>query len=132
MSKISPKKYAVSLYEAIKAVPKEKTGAMLGNFIKLLAKNNDLSQADKIIRAYNEYANLSENVLELSIISVEKIDENLKNNIVSHLGKTFNKKIELHEKIDKSLIGGAVLKYGDTVVDGSIKKRLATLKQTLK
>ncbi|MBU0598021.1 ATP synthase F1 subunit delta [Patescibacteria group bacterium] len=132
MKKITPKKYAVSLYEILQEVQDDKVPEVLGNFVKLLVWNKDLSQADKIINVFGKYANEQENILELIITSAKKLDQDVKNNIVKQLASSLNKKIEINELVDPGLIGGAKLQYGDTIIDGSIKRRLELLGESLK
>ena len=44
--------------------------------------------------------------------------------IAAALAKRFNRKVRVHAEVDPSLIGGAVVRAGDTVIDGSLKSRL--------
>ena len=43
------------------------------------------------------------------------------------LGSRFKREVRLHESVDPTLIGGAVIHAGDLVIDGSLKGRLARL-----
>ncbi len=132
MIKITPKKYAISLYQALQQASEEKTDEVVKNFVSLIIDNKAVSQINKIIKAYRQYANEQEGVVELTIISVDALDEKLKQGIVTHLEQDLQKKIEMHEEHDPSLMGGAVIRYGDTVIDGSVKNRLVLLSKTLK
>ena len=131
MRKISAKKYAVSLYETVRGVKEDQLPIILENFIKLLIKNNDLSKANKVINAFNDYAKEKEGILDVEVKTAKPLENVDKDKIIEYLQKSFNKKIILDEKTDKKLIGGVVLSYKDTVIDGSIKKRLEILKESL-
>jgi len=132
MKKISPRKYAISLYESLKDVEKDKMPEVIKSFVALLVRNKDLKKADKIIKAFRQYLCEQENILEVSVVAAKPLDDFVKQNIVNQLKSSLNKKIELKEKQDASLIGGAVLKYGDVVVDGSVKRRIELLAESLK
>lgn len=132
MRKTTPKKYAISLYESLKDAEKDKITGILKSFIFLLVKNKQLAKADKIIEAFKRYANEQEGLLELSLFSAEKLDACLKDQIIEYLEQSLNKKIEAKDYTDKNLIGGIVLKYGDKVIDGSVKRRIELLAKTLK
>lgn len=48
--------------------------------------------------------------------------------IAASLGKTLGKEVMPHVRVDPRIIGGVVVKFGDTVMDGSVKRRLAMLR----
>jgi F-type H+-transporting ATPase subunit delta len=124
----TPKQYAVSLYEASKGASKEDTEELVSNFVKILRVNNNLSMGDKIIEEYYKYYRQQKGIAKLKITSQAKLDSGTINDIVKH----FSKQVELEEEIDPDLIGGIVLEIDEDVrIDGSIKKKLETLRETL-
>jgi F-type H+-transporting ATPase subunit delta len=131
MRKISAKKYAISLYEATLGVKEPGLPVMMDNFVKLLIKNNAFSQAPKIMVAFDEYAKEKEGILDVEARSAKPLAQTEKEKVIHHLQTALNKKIHLKEIVDHKLIGGIVLHYQDTVIDGSIKKRLEVLKENL-
>jgi F-type H+-transporting ATPase subunit delta len=52
--------------------------------------------------------------------------------LIDDLNRIVGSKTEIKQKIDRNLIGGVVLKVDDTLIDGSIKRQLENLKDTLK
>jgi len=132
MRKITPKKYAISLYESLKDVPKDQMTIIIKSFMAVLIRNKDLKKANKIIKTFREYYNQSEGIQEVQISTAGTLDDQVKSKILKLLTSIMNKKIELRETVDKDLMGGMVLKYGDNVVDGSIKKRIELLAESLK
>lgn len=51
--------------------------------------------------------------------------------MVEKLEKSSGKKVKLKIKIDKSIIGGGIVKIGDKIIDGSIRRQLDMLKSNL-
>ena len=47
--------------------------------------------------------------------------------LASSLEKRFGRKVRVHAEVDASLIGGATVRAGDLVIDGSLKSRLERL-----
>ena len=126
--KITPKQYAISLYESTKDVDDALIGKRIDSFVNILKKNNDLSLANKIIEYYYKHHRKEENISKIEITSNDKLDSETVNNII----KRFNKQVEVEEKIDRSLIGGIILKIdNDTLIDGSVKRKLENLKKEL-
>jgi F-type H+-transporting ATPase subunit delta len=127
--KITPKQYAVSLYESTKGVDKLESGRRVGNFVNILRKNNDLSLITKIIEQYYKHYRKEKNISKIEIASNEKLSSETLNKII----QKFSKQIEIEEKIDKSLVGGVVLKIDDNIlIDGSVKRKLEDLRGSIK
>ncbi len=94
----------------------KETPAKFENFLKVLAHNKRFSLLPEIVA---------------EIISARTLSDKSKKTLISKLEKKYGKKVEASIKIDESLIGGAVIKVGDTVIDGSIKGRLEQLTKAL-
>ncbi len=126
--KITPKQYALSLYESTQNADKDEVSKRIKRFINILKKNNDLSQTEKIIRCYYQHYRKVKNITKIEIKSSEKLGSN----IISKILQKFNKQVEIEEKTDPALIGGVVIKINDDIlIDGSIKRKLEDLKEKL-
>ncbi len=126
--KITPKQYAISLYESTIKIDEVQAEQRIGNFIEILKKNNDLSLVDKIIQQYYKYYREQRNISKIEVSSAKKLNPEILNKII----QKFNKQIEIKETIKESLIGGIVLRVDDNLlVDGSVKKKLENLKKSI-
>lgn len=126
--KITPKQYAISLYESTKKVDELEIEKRIKKFIDILKRNNNLSLIDKIIEKYYEHYRSEKNISKIEITSNKKIDSEILNKIIHK----FKKQIEIEEKIDESLIGGMIIKIDDSLlIDGSIKRKLEELKKNI-
>lgn len=133
MKKISSKKYAQALYELTKDLPKDQIKVEIGNFIKLVARNKDLRKIEIIFKAFEDYVKKQESIVDVKVISAENLSASQKDNLKDQIKKEQNvKAVNLQEKIDKSLIGGFILKIGDTIFDASLKTRLEELRLEMK
>ncbi|HEX2781245.1 MAG TPA: ATP synthase F1 subunit delta, partial [Gemmatimonadaceae bacterium] len=54
-----------------------------------------------------------------------------KSEIAAHLSRTLGKKVVPHLRVDPAILGGVVVRAGDMVMDGSVRKRLATLRRRM-
>lgn len=128
--KIIPKQYAVLLYEITKDLRKTGIKEKISEFVRFLATNNHLNLVDKIIGEFKAYTKKQERIQEVELISARPVGIKIRQRLINILnGKN---KIELKEKIDPGLLGGIVIKIGDTMIDGSIKRRLNILSDKLK
>lgn len=130
--KITPKQFSLSLYEAIDGKTSGQAKVVIEKFVELLAEKNMLAQADKISAEFIKIWNEKHGIVEASATSANGLDKAsiklLENYIVELSGA---KEVVLNEKIDKNILGGVIIKYGDKVLDGSLKTTLSDLKDNL-
>jgi len=126
--KLTPKQYAISLYETTKGASNEEAEKLIKNFVDLLRLNNSLSMEKRIIEEYEAYCRKQKGISKLHIRSAAKLDPSTVSDIVKH----FSGQVEIEEEVDPQLIGGiSVTINDDTLIDGSVKKKLETLYQEL-
>ena len=66
-----------------------------------------------------------------SDLGAHKLDKKQQQQLSDALSNKLERKVNLQVNIDKSLLGGAVIRAGDTVIDGSIRGRLTKLAESL-
>lgn len=101
------------------------------NFIFLLFEKRRESYLFDIYREYVRLANQERNIMEAEMWTATEIPSQDKEALEKKLSQFTGKNIRLEYKVDPQLLGGAVLKIGDKVLDGSIANRLARLKENL-
>ncbi|MFA6392433.1 MAG: ATP synthase F1 subunit delta [Patescibacteria group bacterium] len=131
MRKITPKKYAQALYESLEGKDKAEIASAITSFIQVLVRNKSISKSDKVISAFQDYLNEQEGIQAVSVYSVKALHQEEKKEIKSGLKQALKKEIELIEYIDPELMGGVILKYGDVIVDGSVKNKIENLANTI-
>ena len=94
------------------------------NFLTTLANNGKLFLLKNIFVEFNNLLDEKNGVTEVTITTIDSIEKALQNKIQSSLEKTLNCKIKLKEIIDKSIIGGIILKVNSIMIDNSIKNKL--------
>ena len=109
-------------------IPKNK----LENFLQLLMNEKRLTALPDIVLFYYKLLNDDQGVTEAKVISAFPLSNNQREQIKKKLERRFSVEIKLKVKIDKSLIGGAIIYAGSWVLDGSIKSKLTRLARNLK
>jgi F-type H+-transporting ATPase subunit delta len=127
MQKISPKKYAVILHQVLSGLPEKDIPKALELFVKLVARYKNLSKTDRIIRAYQHITDKESGVTEVTVVTAAELDQHQQALIVQDLKKIFGEAMRVKQETEPGMIGGVKLKYGDTIVDGSVRQRLQTL-----
>lgn len=113
------------------SVCEEQINARGKNFIKLLAENDRLTLLPEIAALYQHYRADAEGTVDAEVISASDINESQLNNIAASLTQRLGKKVRLTSRIDETLIGGAIVRAGDLVIDGSVRGRLNKLSTAL-
>ena len=115
----------------VEKIAADKLDAESTNMVRLLAENGRLGSMSSISDLYEEYRAKDEGTLEAHVTSAIELDENYRNKLAEALAKKFDKKINIVNTVDESLIAGAIITAGDVVIDGSVKGKLAQLDNNL-
>ncbi len=129
--KANSKQYARALLESLeKRSGKEKE--IVERFFSLLVSDGKISLVDDVIESFKRQWNNKNGVIDAEFVfshyPSEKTMKTIKK-VVAGLSKA--KKIGYVESVDKDILGGMVLRYGDKVLDLSLKNRLEELKADL-
>ena len=94
------------------------------NFFRMLAENHRLGFLPEISALFDEYKDEAESVIDVTVTSAAPIDGAQQQALSKALERKLKRTVRLHCDTDSTLIGGAVLRAGDTVIDGSLLSRL--------
>jgi F-type H+-transporting ATPase subunit delta len=101
------------------------------NFVALLAENRRLGLLPEIAADYERLRAEAENTLEVELVAAMPVPPEEQKRLSEALHKKLGRKITLKYVEDKSLIGGAVIRAGDLVIDGSVREKLGRLTAAL-
>lgn len=116
---------------ALVTPPDEPAESPFAVFVGLLAQNHRLVVLPEIAALFAELKNEAERVLKVGVRSAAPLGEAEAAKLKDALKRRFGRDIELEQSLDPGMLGGAVIDAGDVVIDGSVRGRLARLKQTL-
>lgn len=97
------------------------------NFVSLLAQNRRLGFLPEIAALFEQMKAEVENAVDVEVVAATQLTPDQESRYAAALQKKLGRQVRLHTRIDDSLLGGAVLKAGDLVIDGSLKGRLERL-----
>lgn len=101
------------------------------NLVKQLADNNRLSILPAISSLYEEMKDEAEGAIEATVTSAQELTEKEQKDIARALKKRLGRDVKIITEIDDSILGGAIIRAGDLVIDGSIQGRLRSMTQVL-
>jgi ATP synthase, F1 delta subunit len=101
------------------------------NMIRLLARNHRLRLLGVIASGYEALRAEAEQRVEVEVTSAAPVEQAQRDHLAAALRKHLRREVNLHWQQDDTLIGGAIVRAGDVVIDGSVAGELAKLRQAL-
>jgi F-type H+-transporting ATPase subunit delta len=111
---------------------KGRVSDMVYNFLCVITEKNRAGYLPAIADAYKEKWYEASKIAEVTVTTSKPLTSELRDKLVKKLEGVYDKKIILEEKLDSSLIGGIVVNYGNTMLDGSVKSRLDAVQKQIK
>ena len=97
------------------------------NFLKVLAQNGRMAWLPEIAVEYEALRAEAENVVDVQVTSAIELDESQRESLADSLKKRLGRNVRMHCDTDAKLLGGAIIRAGDLVIDGSLFGRLQRL-----
>jgi len=99
--------------------------------LAVLAENDRLALVPELAAQFDALKAQSENKVKVTMTSATEVDAATAEQVKQALKKRLGREVELELAVDASLIGGAVIRAEDMVIDGSVRARLEKLAATL-
>ncbi len=109
----------------------EDSHPLTANLLFLLADKGRLPLLPEIGNVFAELKDAHYNILPVEVRTARPLPEDLERKLLEKLQKTTGKDIQLEVQVDRSIIGGLVLKVGDILIDGSLQRGLEKLQEKL-
>lgn len=101
------------------------------NLLKVLAENDRFTLLPEISVIFEQLKSEAEGAVEAEIVSAQELTDDQQQSLAAALQKRLGREVKLVTKVDPALMGGAVIRAGDLVIDGSIQGRLKEMKAAL-
>lgn len=101
------------------------------NFIAVVIDHQRLGDFSEILAAYDEVANAGSGITEAEITTARELNEDDRHQLEQRVAILAGSAVRIEYSLNPDLLGGAVVKIGATVYDGSLRMQLEQLKQTL-
>jgi len=100
-------------------------------FLQVLAEKHRLPVLFRIRRAFDEMWRKEQHLLEVSVTSAVELDEETVRGIGQKIEEQTGQRVELSSTVDPDLIGGIVIRVGNTVLDASVRNRLERFRRSV-
>jgi F-type H+-transporting ATPase subunit delta len=101
------------------------------NFLKLLLEYGRVVVLPEIAEHFDVLKANIENTVDVTVTSAAPMSAAQKKAVSAALTKRLGRTVQLETEVDETLIGGAVIRAGDVVIDGSLRSRLEGLSNAL-
>ena len=102
------------------------------DFICLVTDKNRIRYFDKIAESFNQLYDEHKGIREMTAVTSVPLKVDAKQRLIKKLEEKSGKTVKLKEVVDPSIMGGIILKMGDTMIDNSVKGRLDAIAKQLK
>jgi len=99
--------------------------------LRLLVMKGRGALFDNVVAQFDRFKDEHENRVHAYLTVATPLEDAFRKALVKRLGDAAGKNVELHERVDPSMIGGAALRVGDKIIDRTLKNRLEHLKRHL-
>jgi F-type H+-transporting ATPase subunit delta len=101
------------------------------NFIAVMMDHQRLGELNEILAAYDRVADSAKGIVDVEVTSSHGVVEDDRHLLETQIARIAGSKVRVTYVQDTTLLGGAIVKIGSTVYDGSVRGQLDHLKQTL-
>lgn len=106
--------------------------SMVFDFICLVTEKGRISYIDRITSEFNKLYYDRNNIAEMTVTTSTALKPELKEKLISKLEEKSGKKVRLIEKVDPDILGGLIIRYGNSEIDNSVKGKLEAVAEQLK
>lgn len=116
---------------AAKRVAAEQLPPPFVNLVKLLIHNRRLSVAGEVARLFAAHRAAAEDRIAARMTTAIELDAAQQQQFTAALRKKLGREVELEFAVDEEIIGGAVVRAGDSVIDASTRAQLSQLQRAI-
>jgi F-type H+-transporting ATPase subunit delta len=102
------------------------------NFLKVLVDNGRTEILEEVLPRYEDLVTEYQGKVEVEFVTAIELSDETLDRVRSRLGEILDgREVVLETNVDSDLVGGAVFRFGETRIDGSVRGRLQGLRETM-
>ena len=99
------------------------------NFLKLLIEKHRMPAVFRVRRTFDELWREENKLLPVEITSAVELDDGTVKQIGDRIAEQTDRKVDLQSRVDPDILGGIVVRVGNSIIDASIRARLEQLRK---
>ena len=101
------------------------------NLVKILVQGDRLQYASSIKNQYEQMRAAAEGRVDVEVVAAYALDDRQQADIAGIIAERLGKQVTVKTSVEESLIGGAIIRAGDSIIDASLRGRLTELRNEL-
>ena len=100
-------------------------------FLQAVVRRGRQGLLGEIAQQYHALVDVKLNRVHAGVTLMEEPDAGLEKQVIERLARAIGKEVRAHFRADRGILGGVVVRVGDRIYDGSVRRKLATLRRKL-
>ena len=100
-------------------------------FLQAVVRRGRQGLLGEIAQQYQALVDVKLNRVHAGVTLLEEPDARLEKEVIERLSQAIGKEVRAHFRADRGILGGVVVRVGDRIYDGSVRRKLATLRRKL-
>jgi F-type H+-transporting ATPase subunit delta len=126
-----PSEKKVEILTAVLKMARVETSSLTNTFLGMLIANRRIGLFCQILAAYQQELDLRQDVVAAELITRYELGEEKRSALAARLQQALGRTMRVGFGKDESIIGGAILRIGSTVYDGSVRRQLEEIQSRL-
>lgn len=122
---------AAAVYRAIQGKQGKDLQMVIDNFSKYLSQHHLVNMIPKVLLELENFYFTDNNIIATKISSRSELEKQEIDKIAELVQQKTNKKVDVRQDQEEKLLGGAVIKYDDKIIDMSLRHQLSNLAKQL-
>lgn len=118
-------------WRAVRKALEGKVGRPTLGLLKVLIDKGREAAFDNLVRQFERFKDEAENRVHAYLTVAAPLEGDARASLVGRLESASGRTVELHERVDPAVLGGASIRIGDRVIDRTLRTRLAALRRRL-
>ena len=127
----SPALTAQQQSDALLSICGDSVSGKGSNMVRLLADNRRLALLPQISELFDTLKDAREKSIDVEVSTAYALSDAVVTSLTAALEKRLDRTVKLHSTVNKQLLGGVVIRAGDTVIDNSVRGKLNKLAESL-
>jgi len=127
----TPSYTSTALAEIVLGLAGDSLDRALGNFVHVVAENKRLNLLPQISALFEQFKANRESSVDIELVSAYELADETQQKLSDALAAKLERRVNVSASLDPTLLGGVMVRAGDTVIDGSVRGRLNKLAEAM-